>query len=182
MSARAKRSCIFVAITLACVTLGGVASACPTGGNVEFSPPPRPKPRPVEGLQQASFQVEASALFERASALETAATGRDRNALAFEQQADTLANRARILRNQATLVNVSDQGSILDIADELATKAAIDRSRASGERTRASELRMEARSLRDRATQLVRLNTGGGGGGWRGGGGIKRPTAEGVSL
>ena len=76
-----------------------------------------------------------------------------------------LANRARILRDQATFVNVADRSSVLAVADELAARAREDRARAAEDRAQASELRLEAQSLRQRALALVR--GGSGGGGWR---------------
>jgi hypothetical protein len=152
------RSWIFGAITLACLTIGGVATACPVG---EGGGQVRPQPRPV---QNVSFQ--ASELMERASRLENAAASRDQSARAFDQEADQLIVRARALRNQAQLVNVSDRQSIVQIADELTDRAQNDRALASSERAQASELRLEASGLRQRAVQLIRL--GNGGGGWKG--------------
>ena len=167
-----KTSWIFAAITLACVSLEGSALACGT----EFAPPP-PRPRPV---QQVSFQQEANVLFARANELDSAATARDRTALAFDTEADTLASRARSLRNQAQLVSfTTDRENILEIADELSARSQLSRSRASAERMRASEMRSEARNLRDRATQLVRVGNGGGGG-WRGG--PRKTASEGITL
>lgn len=167
---------IFAAITMTCVSLEGSALACGTGG--EFAPPPRPKP-----VQQVSFQQEANNLFARANELDSTASVKERNAIAFDSEADTLITRARSLRNQARLVSFStDRENILEIADELIERAQVDRTRASSERMRASELRTEASTLRNRANQLIRVGTGGGGGGWRGGGGVKRPNAESITL
>lgn len=146
------RSWIFGAITLACITLGGAAIACPGGVSV----------RPTGPVQDVSLQ--ATEMIERASRLESAASSRDATARALEQEADTLSNRARILRNQAGLVNVSDRPSILAIADDLAFRAASHRTRAADDRAQASELRLQARSLRERAITLVR---GTNNGGWR---------------
>lgn len=170
-----KSAWFFAAITMACVTLEGSALAC--GTDREFAPPPRP--RPVQ-VQPVSFQEQANALFARASELEAGASVRERNALAFDTEADTLAARARSLRNQAQLVGfTTDRENLLEIAAELAERAQIDRARASAERTRASELRLEARNLRDRANQLVRINSGGGGGGgWRGRPPVTRSSSE----
>lgn len=167
-----KTSWIFAAITLACVSLEGSALACGT----EFAPPPRPKP-----VQQVSFQQEANLLFTRANELDSAATTRERNALAFDTEADTLASRARRLRNQAQLVSfTTDRENILEIAEELSERAQVSRSRASAERMRASEMRSEATTLRNRATQLIRFGNGGGGGGWRGG--PRKTASEGITL
>jgi hypothetical protein len=133
-------------------------------------------------VQQVSFQQEANLLFARANELDSAASTRERNALAFDTEADTLASRARSLRNQAQLVSfTTDRENILEIADELSERAQVSRSRASAERMRASEMRSEATNLRNRATQLVRFgNGGGGGGGWRGG--PRKTASEGVTL
>jgi hypothetical protein len=170
-----KTSWIFAVITLACVSLEGSALACGT----EFAPPPRPKP-----VQQVSFQQEANLLFTRANELDSAATTRERNAVAFDAEADALATRARRLRNQAQLVSfTTDRENLLEIADELTDRAQVSRSRATSERMRASEMRSEATNLRNRATQLVRFgsgNGGGGGGGWRGG--PRKTASEGVTL
>ena len=150
------RTWICGAITLACLSIVGAASACPVGeGQV------RP-PRPV--VQNVSLQ--ASEMLERASRLETVASSHDAQARALEQQANTLSDRARILRNQATFVNVSDRSSILAIADELVMRARNDRTRASEDRAQAAELRREAQTLRQRAVVLVRTGNGNGGG-WR---------------
>ena len=151
------RSWIFGAITLACLTIGGVATACPVGEGGQV----RPQPRPV---QNVSFQ--ASELMERASRLENAAASREQSARSLDQEADQLILRARNLRNQAQLVNVSDRSSIMQIADELTDRAQNDRALASSERAQASEFRLEATGLRPRAVQLIRL--GNGGGGWKG--------------
>jgi hypothetical protein len=161
---KAMKTWIFGALALAMTVSTGVAMACPVGNNGDVPQPPR---RPV--VQNVSFQ--ASELFERAQALETAASSRDRQALAFERDAENLTNRARILRNQAQLVSSTDRSSIVALADELAARASLSRSQAAEERTQASDLRVQARSMRERAVQLVRNN--GGGGGWRGG----RPSA-----
>lgn len=120
--------------------------------------------RPVEvrPVQNVSFQV--SEMFERASRLENIATSHDSQARAFEQEAELLSNRARVLRNQASLVDIADRGSLLTIADELGARAMTSRSRAGQQRAQASELRLEARTLRQRA---IALSGGGGGGGWR---------------
>jgi hypothetical protein len=172
------RSWIFGAITLTCLTIGGAAIACPTGGEQGIRPPPRP----VQPVQNVSLQ--ASEMMERASRLESAAASREQQARALDQQADTLANRARNLRNQAQFVNASDRSSILDIADELQIRASNDRNQAMDDRNQASQFRVEASSLRSRAIQLVRL---GGGGGWRGKG-VPRatttdlPSERGVTL
>jgi hypothetical protein len=162
------RSWIFGAITLACLTIGASAAACPVGE----ARPPRPRP-----IQNVSFQV--SEMLERASNLESAAAVREDSARALERQVETFMSRARALRSQAQLVNVSDRRSILEIADELADRAAADRARAARERAQASELRLQAATLRQRAIQLVRLETGtgSGGGGW-----WKRPPPPRVSV
>ena len=151
------RTWICGAITLACLAIGGAASACPVGeGQV--------RPRPV--VQNVSLQ--ASEMLERASRLETVASSHEAQARALEQQADTLSDRARILRNQATFVNVSDRPSILAVADELVVRARNDRMRASEDRVQAAELRREAQTLRQRAIVLVRNGNGNGNGnGWR---------------
>ena len=149
---------IFRSVALVMMLSTGVAMACPVGGNDEFS---RPPPRPV--VQNVSFQ--ASQLFERAQQLETAAASRDRQAIAFERDAENLANRARILRNQAQLVSLGDRPSLVALADDLSERASSERSQAAEERAQASELRVSARTIRERALQLVRGN---GGGGWRG--------------
>jgi hypothetical protein len=151
------KSWVFGVITLACTTIGGAALACPTGGEQGTRPV-----RPV--IQNVSLQ--ASEMIERAGRLETVASSHDAEARALEQQADTLTNRARVLRNQAGFVNVSDRSSILAIADELSVRAANERSRAAEERVQAQTFRIEAQNLRQRALVLVR-GGGGGGGGWR---------------
>ncbi|MDF2695872.1 MAG: hypothetical protein K0S65_4255 [Labilithrix sp.] len=159
------KSWIFGAITLASLTLASVGLACPTGNGEGAVRPPRPVIQPVS--------LQASEMIERAGRLESAATSREAQARSLEQEADTLAGRARILRNQAGLVNVSDRPSILAIADELLDRAALDRTTAAQERAQASALRVEAQGLRQRALVLVRNGNGGvGGGGWR------RPTRD----
>ncbi|MBX3216463.1 MAG: hypothetical protein KF850_30785 [Labilithrix sp.] len=153
------KSKIIGAITLACMmTAAGAAFACPGGNGWTGGRPTRPV------VQNASLQ--ASELLERARRLESAASSHDATAKALEDQAATFANRARLLRNQATFVNVADRPSILDAADELALRAASDRSRAAEDRAQASELRTQARTLRQRAVALARGGNGGGGG-WR---------------
>ncbi len=160
------RSWIFGAITLACLTVGASALACP---------------RPVRPVQNVSLQ--ASTLIERASMLESTAVSHDQSARAFEQEAETLLSRARALRNQAQFVNVSDRMSILSIADELNDRASRDRMLASSERQEAAGLRVEATSLRRRAAELTRLA---GGGGWRGkrvqAPSLPLPSESGISL
>ena len=153
---------IFRGVALAMMLSTAHAMACPTGGNTsEREPPLR---RPVQQVQNVSFQ--ASELFERAQRFETAAASRDSSASAFERDAETQANRARILRNQAALVNAADRASIFAAADDLSARASSSRSQASEDRIQAADLRVQARSMRDRAVQLVRI--GNGGGGWRG--------------
>jgi len=147
------RTLIFAAVAFAGTLLVGSATACPVGGN----DPPR---RPV--VQNISFQV--SELLERASRMEMAAATRDSNAMNLEWTADTLMNRARILRNQANLVAFNEREDMMAAADELANRAAGERHRAMDMRTAANELRMQARQLRLQASRLQ-----GGGGGWRGG-------------
>jgi flagellar hook-associated protein FlgK len=154
---KAMKTWIFGALALAMTVSTSAAMACPVGTNGEVQQRPRP-------IQNVSFQ--ASELFERAQQLETAASSRDRQAVAFERDAENLANRARILRNQAQNVSSTDRSSILALADELTSRASSSRSQASEERAQASELRVQARSMRERAVQLVRV--GNGGGGWRG--------------
>ena len=146
---------IFGALALAMMVSTSAVMACPVGNNQE---PPR---KPV--VQNASFQ--ASELFERAQQLESAASSHERQAVAFDRDAETLANRARILRNQAALVAVADRSSIFQAADDLSARASASRSQASEERAEASDLRVQARAIRERAVQLVRVNNGGG---WRG--------------
>ena len=122
---------ISAAITMACVTFGGSALAC--GTDAEFAP--RPRPRPVQQVQQVSFQQEASTLFARATELDSAASTRERNASTFDNEADVLAARARSLRNQAQLVSFStDRESILDIADDGTRSSSARRSIAPGPR------------------------------------------------
>ena len=170
-----KTTWIFAAITLACVSLEGSALACGT----ELAPPPRP-----QRVQLLSFHPEACHRVTRAHQLDSAATTRERNAAAFDTEADALASRARRIRNQAQLVSfTTDRENLLEIADELSERAQVSRSRATSERMRASEMRSEATNLRNRATQLVRFgngNGGGGGGGWRGG--PRKTASEGVTL
>ena len=140
------KSWIFGAITLSWLAFGGAAIACPVGNGEGAIRPTRPV------VQNVSLQ--ASEMIERASQLESAASSRDVTARAFEQEADTLSSRARILRNQAGLVNVADRSSILAIADELSLRAASSRTRAAEERAQASDLRIEAQEpppARDRA-------------------------------
>jgi hypothetical protein len=145
-------------IVCACLSASGAAFAC--GSDIEARPI-----RPVVLQSNVSFQV--SELNDRAARLESMATSHDVEARALEQEANTLSNRARVLRNQASLVDFSDRGSIMAIADELASRAMVVRSRANQERTQGAELRMEAQALRQRALVLSRGN---GGGGWH-----KRP-------
>ncbi len=159
---------IFRTVALVMTLSTGMAMACPVGNNGEVQSRPA---RPI--VQNVAFQ--ASELFERAQQLETVAASRDRQALAFERDAETLANRARILRNQAQLVAQSDRSSIVALADDLAARAFSERSQAADERAQASELRASARTIRERAVQLVRNN--GNGGGWRG-----RPVAPNAST
>ncbi|HVH47192.1 MAG TPA: hypothetical protein VM925_32865 [Labilithrix sp.] len=154
------RSWIACGIVLACTAASAGALACPVGQDV----------RPIRPVQNVSFQ--ASEMLERAARLESAASSREAQARAFDQEADALSSRARALRNQATLVNVADRGSILEIADELSSRAAVSRARAAEDRAQAAELRIEAQSLRQRAIALVR----GPGGGWRGKP-VRSPTA-----
>ena len=144
---------LFGAITLACSLLGGAAMACPVGENV---PPPRPRP-----VQNVSLRV--SELIEQATRFESAAAQKDRNAMALEQEAESLAARARNIRNEAQFVSVSTRGDLIAVADELAMRAQNDRSRAANERMTASEFRTQARSFRAQAAALQ----GNGGGGWR---------------
>ncbi len=144
---------LFGAITLACTLLGGAAMACPVGE--------APPPRPVRPVQNVSLRV--SELLEQATRFESAAAQKDRNAMALEQEAETLAARARNLRSEAQFVNVSTRGDLIAVADELAMRAANSRSRAQNERTTASEFRTQARSFRAQAAAL-QTNRGGG---WR---------------
>lgn len=159
------------AITLACMTIGGAALACPMGNGGTGARPTRPV------VQNVS--VQASELLERARRLESAASSHDAVARALEEEAATLSNRARILRNQASLVNVSERAGVLDVADELALRAADDRSRAAEDRAQASELRAQAQTLRRRA---VALAGGGNGGGWRRTTATPLPSERGVTL
>jgi len=167
----------FVAITLACLSFGSRAVACPVGDGEGAVRPPRPVVRNVS--------LEASAMLERASRLESAASSHEARARSLAQEADRLANRARILRDQATFVNVADRSSILAIADELAARAREDRARAAEDRAQASELRLEAQNLRQRALVLVRSGSGGG---WRtrplplSNGSAPLPSERGVTL
>ena len=69
---------IIGALALAMTVSTSAAMACPVGNNNE---PPR---RPV--VQNVSFQ--ASELFERAQQLETAASNRERQASAFDRDAE----------------------------------------------------------------------------------------------
>lgn len=156
---------IFAAITAGWLASSAVAGACPTGAEEGA----RPRPRPI---QNVSFQ--ASELIDRAGRLESAAARQEQSARQLEQQASTLAERARVLQKQAALVNAADRLSILEVVDELTTRAAQERRQAANARISADQLRAEARSLRDRAVQLVRLGDGGSGtGGWR-----KRPVND----
>ena len=149
---------IFRAVGLAMMLSTAHAMACPVGNGGGVQQPPK---RPI--VQTVSFQ--ASELFERAQQLETAASTRDRAAQASERDAETLGNRARILRSQAAQVNAADRATIFAAADELAVRAASSRSLAAEDRAEAADLRVQARTLRERAVQLVRV--GNGGGGWR---------------
>jgi hypothetical protein len=149
---------IFRGVALAMTLSTAQAMACPVGSGGDNQPPPK---RPI--VQTVSFQ--ASELFERAQALETAAATHDRSAQASERDAETLANRARILRNQAALVNAADRANIFAAADELSARASSSRSIAAEDRAQAADLRIQARTIRERAVQLVRVNNGGGG--WR---------------
>ena len=145
---------LFSAITLACTLVGGMAMACPVG---EGPPPQQQRVRPVQNVS-----LRVSELLEQAGRFESAATQKDQNAMALEQEADTLAIRARNLRNQAQLVNVSARGDLMSVADELSMRASNDRARAANERMTATEFRTQARSFRAQAVALQ-----GGGGGWR---------------
>ena len=95
------RSWMIGAIMLAGMAVGSTALACPVGPG---------EGRPIRPVQNGSFQ--ASELVERAARLESVASSHEAQARAFEQEADTLSNRARILRNQAGFVNASDRSSI----------------------------------------------------------------------
>lgn len=142
---------VFAAATLAITLSTGISAACGVG-----EAPRRPV---VHGV---SFQV--SELVERATALESEATSHEQSAAAFDRQADLLASRVRLLRNQAVLVSTMDRGNLLAVAEELAARMADERQQASEERSQASSLRQQARRIRERAAELVRVN----GGGWRG--------------
>ncbi len=146
---------VFGALALAISLGSAVSAACPVGNEDGR--------RPV--VQNVALQ--ASEMIERAQTLEASALDHDRSAASFERTAETLANRARILRNQAQLVALTDRNGVLEVADELAQRSAIERARASEERVRAADLRAQARILRERAVQLVRLQNGGRGG-WNG--------------
>lgn len=159
------RNWIFAAITGTWLLSAGTTYACGTGA--EFAQPP---PKPV-------VQNDASTLLTRATELDSAAAGRERNALTFDTEADRLVNRARLLRNQAQLVNVADRDSIVDIADELLERSSELRTQAATSRAQAADFRQQARTLRDRAAQLARNTQGGGG--WRG---PRRATSSSVSL
>ena len=95
---------IFRGVALAMTLSTAQAMACPVGNQGDVQRPPK---RPI--VQTVSFQ--ASELFERAQQLETAAASHERSAQASDRDAETLANRARILRSQAALVNVADRAS-----------------------------------------------------------------------
>jgi len=142
-----------VALALGTASVG--ASACPVG------PPDRRTP------VVQTVDTQASVLFERARELDAAASSHDRSAAALEREAETLAGRARLLRNQLQLVAIVDRPGIAAVAEELSARASSSRAQAAGERTTAAELRAQARAVRDRAVQLVNAGTGGGGG-WRG--------------
>jgi hypothetical protein len=140
----------FTAITVL-ATAAGTAAACPRGEG---------DTRPVRPIvDNVSFQ--ASELLERAARMDGAAMSREQSARTKEMQADALANRARALRSQVSLVGFSDEQDVLSIADELALRAASMRTRAAEDRAQAIGLRMQARVLRERAAQLVRVGNGG---------------------
>jgi hypothetical protein len=164
---------ILGALALALTISGSAARACPIGSNEGDS---RREGRRPPVIQPVSF--DASELFERAQELETVAGAQERAAVVHDRDAETFANRARILRNQAALVSVADRSSIFAMADELAARAASARSQAFAARAQAAELRLQARAVRERAVQLVRQNNGGGGGWRRGPGRPATTTAE----
>ncbi|MBS2013139.1 MAG: hypothetical protein JST00_09645 [Deltaproteobacteria bacterium] len=166
---------MFAALSLVMTLGAGAASACPVGAGNE----PIERPRPV--VTNVSFQ--ASQLFERAQQLETNAASHERSATEAAREAETLTGRARLLRNQASLpqLTLAERQSLLGMADELATRAATAQAQAGEHRRIASDLRAEARIARERGLQLVR--TGGGtGGGWGGRGRPKAPTATTASV
>jgi hypothetical protein len=135
--------------------LASPALACGTGVDVVQS-------RPLPQVQNVSLQV--SEMIERAGRLERAAASHEASANAFDRDADVLANRARLVKNQAQLVAAIDRPSLFTVADELLARADANRGQAANERSQAMELRTSARVLRGRAQQLARQN----GGGWRG--------------
>lgn len=159
-----------VAAFLGILSVGADAWACKIGAwTPGGNPGNRPKPvvQPVQPVQNVSFQ--ASELLERATQLESAAATHSTRARTAEQNAETLSNRSRILRVQATQAGIapSDRADLLALADELLVRAADDRAVAASEQASATRLRLQAQSLRSRAIELVRVTPGGGGGGWR---------------
>ena len=148
---------LFGALAFALTLASGSARACPVG--IGGDDGVQGRPRPVVN----DVSVQANELIQRASRMESMAMARDESARRSEMQANVLMNRARMLRNQASLVAFSEDGQdLIAAADELSIRAAEMRSRAADERAQASALRMQARTLRERALVMVR----GGGGGW----------------
>lgn len=145
---------VFRVVAVAMTLSTAQAMACPVGNS---DPPPR-------RTQNVSFQ--ASELLERAQTLETSASAHERAGAALDKEADTFASRARVLRNQASFVNVADRQNLFASADELAARAASSRQAASDERSEASEQRQQARVIRARVAELTRGQNPGGG--WRG--------------
>lgn len=149
------KSWIFAAVTaMSLAAVPSTALACGVGDDVV-----RPAPKPVQNVS-----LQASEMVERAGRLERAAASHEATAIAFDREADVLVTRARLVKNQAQLVSVSDRPSLLNVADDLLARADANRAQASGERSQAMELRTSARALRERALQLARQT---GGGGWR---------------
>lgn len=144
-----SRTWIFAAITGTWLLSAGATYAC--GTSTDFTPTTTVRP------------PAADELLVRASELDSAAATRERTAVAFDAEADRLVNRARLLRNQAQLVSLSDRESIVEIAADLIERSSVLRTRAATSRGEAADLRREARTLRDRAAQLARNGSGG----WR---------------
>jgi hypothetical protein len=149
------KSWVFGMLALVTTFSTAAATACPTVGFQDDPPVQRP-------IQNVSLQ--ASQMFERAVQLDAAAASRESTAFMHDRNADTFANRARILRNQASLVAFDDRSNVVALAEELAMRSLAERQQAARARSQAANFRMQARNLRERANQLV---GNGNGNGWR---------------
>ncbi len=106
-------------------------------------------------------------LLQEAARLDARARDLDGNAGALERGAETLALRARELRNLALGQGDFDRARLVAQANQLSAQAALRRASAQESRAEAEQLRLSARETRQRAARLA-------GGGmrprpWRGG-------------